>query len=55
MHDRVIEEIENANLAELLETPKWMDKDEKEVKDNNAFGCKVTHNILRPYMRLVMD
>ena len=46
---------EKANLAELLETPKWMDKDGKEVKEDDVFGCKVTHNILHPYMCLVMD
>ena len=55
MYDQVIEELQNANLTELLETPKWMDKDGKEVKEGNMFGCKVTHNILRPDMCLVMD
>ena len=40
---------------ELLETPKWMDKDGKEVKEDDVFGCKLTHNILHPYMCLVMD
>ena len=40
---------------ELLETPKLMDKDEKEVKEEDALKCKVTHNILRPDMCLVMD
>ena len=32
MYDQVIEELDNSNLMELLETPKWMDKDGKEVK-----------------------
>ena len=32
-----------------------MDKDGKEVKEDDAFGCKVTQNIPRPYMCLVMD
>ena len=32
-----------------------MDNDGKEVKKEDAFGCKVTHNILHPDMCLVMD
>ena len=54
MYDQVIEELKNTNIAELIETPKWMDNDGKEVKEYNTFGCKVTHNILRPDMCLVM-
>ena len=55
MYDQVIEELENAHIAELLETPKCMDTDGKELKQDDAFGCKVTHNILRPYMCIFMD
>ena len=55
MCDQVIEELQNANLTELLNTPKWMDKDGNEVKEDGAFSCKVTHNILRPDMCLGMD
>ena len=32
MYDQVIEELENAHIAELLETPKCMDTDGKELK-----------------------
>ena len=55
MCDQVIEELQNANLVELLEAPKFMDKDGKELNEYDAFSCKVTHDILRQEMCLVVD
>ena len=55
MYDQVIEELQNANLVELLEAPKFMDKDGKELNEYDAFSCKVTHDILRQEMCLVVD
>ena len=31
MYDQVIEELENSNLTDLIETSRWMDKEGKEV------------------------
>ena len=45
MYDQVIEEIENAILVELLETPKWMDKDGKEVKEDDEDSVVVMEEL----------
>ena len=41
----IIEEIIDVKLAELLMSPKWIDKDRDFFDKEQAFGCKVKHNI----------
>ena len=54
-HNHIIEELVDAGIAELRDTPIWMDIDGDEVLEDNVFGCKVTHDILHPDYFLVMD
>ena len=55
MYDQVAEEMVDAKVATPFETPKWMDKAGNVVKEEEAFGCKVTHDITNPDYCLVLD
>ena len=49
MYDHIIEEMIDSNLAMKLEEPVWMNESGNHVSnENNALGCKVTHQILHP-------
>ena len=44
----------DAKVACKYDTPIWLDIDGTCCEDYNAFGCKVTHNLLAPEMCIVM-
>ena len=45
MYDYVIEEMCEASVAEKLDSPVWMNKDDEEYQLSEVFGCKVVHHI----------
>ena len=56
MYNRFADEMAYAKVASKFEEPQWMDRDGKVLdREDTSFGCKVTHNILRPDLILVMD
>ena len=56
MYNRFGDEMEYASVAQLFDEPQWMDREGTICQNEElAFGCKVTHNILRSDMILVMD
>ena len=55
MYELIIEELCLAGVAEELDTPKWMDMNGKEVDEELAYGCKVTHAVTYPEWIIFMD
>ena len=56
MYDHIIEEMVDAGVAIKLDAPVWMNKEGEIVKnEEDAFGCKVSHQITRPEMCIVGD
>ena len=55
MYDHCVIEMEQAGVAKKLDEPTWMTKEGQECDPENAFGCKVTHQIVRPDMCLCGD
>jgi len=49
------DQMEEANIAEHLEEPVWMNEDDVECEEGEAFDCKVTHRITRPGLALCVD
>ena len=54
MYTQVYQQMVEARLAVEIE-PEWQDMSGKNVLADDAFGCKVTHELLHPEMCLVMD
>ena len=48
-------EMEHAGVSKRLDEPIWMIRDGVECTANDAYGCKVTHAIIRPEMCLCGD
>ena len=46
MYECVAEEMEDAGVAVRRSTPVWMNRSGEEVQEADAFGCKVTHDIV---------
>jgi hypothetical protein len=44
----VYEAIEKAGVARRLEEPIWVDKEQKETEQENAFRQRATHLLTRP-------
>ena len=55
MYNCFSNEMVYANVAELLPEPVWMNKEGDVIKEEESFGCKVTHKISHPDMILCMD
>ena len=55
MYDHIIEELVIGNIAEELDEPVWMDTHQNIVDEEQAFGCKVMHQILCPEWCVVGD
>ena len=47
--------MEEAKVAVKLDEPVWMDESGSIVDEEHATGCKVTHDLVRPEMCIVMD
>ena len=48
MYNHIIDEMVDAGLAIELKDPVWMNKDGEICLEEEAFGCKVHHKIIRP-------
>mmetsp|Transcript_25328 Transcript_25328/g.29833 ORF Transcript_25328/g.29833 Transcript_25328/m.29833 type:complete len:154 (+) Transcript_25328:717-1178(+) len=55
MYDSISEEMVSAKVAVKLPDPVWMDAKGNLVDEGDAYGCKVTHDIVRPEMCVVAD
>ena len=55
MYNHCIDEMEHAGVAKKLHQPIWMTKEGIVCDVDNAYGGKVTHNIIRPDMCLCGD
>ena len=55
MYSKIVEEMEDAGVAESLPKPVWMDCEGKILGEEHAFGCKVTHWIIYPVNVIVFD
>ena len=55
MYDHVYEAPEDANFAVKLDTPVAQDANGERCNDEDAIGCKVTHNLTHPEIYFVMD
>ena len=45
----------DAGIAVKRNSPAWMDKNGEIVTEEEAFGCKVTHDLLHPEYAIVLD
>ena len=55
MYNGVIAEFVDAGVAKERELLVWMNRFGNEVEEKDAFGCKVTHDILHPDYIICMD
>ena len=55
MYNHCINEMVDAGVAVKLDDPVWMNRAGKECSEEEAFGCKVTHKIIRPDMCICGD
>ena len=55
MYNHIAEDMVDAKVAILFATPRWMDKAGNVVKEEQVFGCQITHDITNPDYCLVMD
>jgi len=55
MYNHCSHEMEHAGVAKRLEEPTWMTRDGVQCTADDAYGCKVTHAIIRPEMCLCGD
>ena len=55
MFEKIILNLVEAGLAVPFEEPLWMDKLGNPCNPDEAFGCKVTHQILYPEDVIVAD
>jgi hypothetical protein len=55
MYDEVYEAMEKAGVARRLEEPIWVDKEQKETEQENAFGQRATHLLTRSDFVIFVD
>ena len=56
MHVHILDKLVHGNIAVEYPEPVWKKKDRKVVEEEEeAFGCKVTHNIVHPEWCIVGD
>jgi len=55
MYTQVYEQMVEAKVSIELPDPVWMNDDGKGVLEEEATGCKVTHDLEHPEMCIVMD
>lgn len=55
MYEVIEEELIEAGVAKQLEVPIFMDRKGNHVSEGDDFGCKVTLDITRPEMFVVVD
>ena len=55
MYDEVYEAMQKAGVAIRLAEPIWVDKEQQETDQENAFGQKATHLLTRPDFVIFVD
>ena len=55
MYDHCIQEMIEAGVAKELDKPVWMDRYGNVCNEDDAFGCKVFHQLVRPDMCICGD
>jgi hypothetical protein len=55
MYDKVYKRMELAGVAVKLPEPIWVNKQQEEVNEENAWGRKVAHLITRPDYIVFVD
>ena len=55
MYSHEYNEMVEAGVAVELDTPQWKDKDGLNVGEENAYGCRCTHDLIHPDYFVVMD
>ena len=55
MYSYIADEMVACGIATSLESRQWQDENGKLVTEDESFGCKVTHDIEKPDLILVMD
>ena len=55
MYTHYYHKMELAGVARRLEEPVWMDRVGNAVEEKDAFGCKVTHELVHPEYCIVGD
>ena len=55
MYSQVYEQMVEAKVAIERDTPEWQDASGAAVAEEDAFGCRVTHDLQYPEMCIVMD
>ena len=55
MYDYIYNEMVDAEVAEPLSTPLWLDRDGKECDESESLGCMVTHKLKHPDICFVGD
>ena len=55
MYEHNYEELVEAGVASLMDTPEWQDKEGNTVEGADSFGCKVTHQLTHPDYCIVLD
>ena len=55
MYDQIYDMMVEAGVAVKKDYPEWMDAYGDIVYEDDALGCKVTHDLIRPEMCIVMD
>ena len=55
MYDQIYDMMVEAGVAVKKDYPEWMDAYGDIVYEDDALGCKVTHDLIRPEICIVMD
>ena len=55
MYDQCIAQMVRAGVAKKRATPVWLNSDGKECCESEAFGCKMTHDLVHPDWCIVGD
>ena len=55
MYNHIYDEMDNSKVATRYGEPAWKDFDGNPCLEKDAFGCKVTHNLIHPKMCIAME
>ena len=55
MYQHAIQEMVDAGVAKKLDEPVWITHDGKLCVEREAFGCKVTHELIKPHLCICGD
>ena len=55
MYKHCIQEMVDAGLAKKLEVPRWITRNGRICSEDQAFGCQVTHDLIKPQLCICGD